>query len=255
MLFYYSATGITQKLALTIAERTNETAISIEDALKNEAFDYELKDSERLGFLSPVYFGSIPDILKDFIKKLKIKTAEHYYCFIALTFGSSPFNAANHLTTLLLRNGITTNAIFGAAGIDTFIPFFTIPAGEQRKMVEDRTNTQNALIAEQVADRTQINDIKPGPFPRLTTAISAPIYTWMRRTNNFVVSDACNGCGLCAKNCPEQAITIDPDAKHPTWTKPKCLLCFRCLHHCPTTAIDYANATKGKLRLKSYPLI
>jgi flavodoxin len=34
MIFYFSATGNTQKLASAIAERTQDTAINIEDAVK-----------------------------------------------------------------------------------------------------------------------------------------------------------------------------------------------------------------------------
>lgn len=253
MIFYFSATGITKKLALTIAERTQERAIDIEQALAKEEFTYTLQDSERLGFLSPVYFGGVPDIVKRFIEHVKVQTGEHYYCFIAMTFGTGPFNATNQLVSLLLRHGITTNAMFGACGIDTYLPMFTIPDGDARAAMQDKMNTQNALIAEQVADRTAINDIRQGPFPRLTSACMAPLYALARRTGNFHVSDACTGCGLCVKKCPERAIALDTQTKRPVWNAPKCLACLRCLHHCPTAAIDHGRSTNGKLRLKSYP--
>ncbi|MBR4985117.1 MAG: EFR1 family ferrodoxin [Proteobacteria bacterium] len=253
MLFYYSATGITRKLALTIAERTGDCVCSIENELEKGECSYSLKDSERLGFLSPVYFGAVPDIVKRFVEKIQLQTADNYYCFVAFTYGASAFNAANQLTGMLMRHGITTNAAFGACGIDTFLPMYTIPSGESRTSVEAQMSTQNALIAEQVADRTQINDVKTGPFPRLTSATAALLYAWMRRTNNFRVSDACTGCGLCAKNCPEHAISLDPDTHRPQWNAPKCMLCLRCLHHCPAAAIDYSDITKDKIRLRSYP--
>ena len=50
------------------------------------------------------------------------------------------------------------------------------------------------------------------------------------------------GCGLCAKNCPEQAIRMQ--AGKPFWVKEKCAACLECLHRCPKFAIQYGEKTK-----------
>ena len=57
-----------------------------------------------------------------------------------------------------------------------------------------------------------------------------------------VNEDVCIGCGLCAKNCPEQAIRIQ--AGKPVWVKEKCAACLGCLHRCPKFAIQYGEKTK-----------
>lgn len=57
-------------------------------------------------------------------------------------------------------------------------------------------------------------------------------YENQRKTKNFhVMNDRCVGCGKCASQCPEQAIECKDG--YPVWTKEKCTLCLRCLHHCP----------------------
>lgn len=252
MIFYYSATGITQKLAKTLADRIEETAFDIEELLEKSEFEFTLKSNERLGFLSPVYYGDVPDIMKRFIEKVQIHTSDNYYCYIALTYGGDSFAAPNRMLSLLLKHGMTTNAVFGLKGIDTFIPFYKIPTGDARKRVDARTDLESAVIAEQVADKTEGTHLKRGPFPHVTTLLCKPLYKIMRKTTIFVVSETCTGCGLCAKNCPEKAIETDESTKHPKWIKPTCMLCFRCLHHCPAEAIDYGKQTVGKVRLKAY---
>ncbi len=252
MIFYYSATGITRKFAQKVAERIDESSYDIEELLEKSEFEFTLKNEERLGFFAPVYFGDVPEIMKRFIAHVKIHTGEKYYCYIGLTYGGDSFAAPNRMVAELLQRGLTTTAVFGLKGIDTFIPFYKIPEGEERQQTDARTELESAFIAEQVSDRSDGTHLKRAPFPHLTTFFCIPLYKLMRKTANFVVSDACTGCGLCARHCPEKAIEMDESTKHPKWIKPGCMLCFRCLHHCPAEAIDYGKQTVGKVRLKTF---
>jgi len=50
--------------------------------------------------------------------------------------------------------------------------------------------------------------------------------------------EGCNGCGLCAKNCPRQAIRMSGKQNpRPYWTL-KCEQCMRCAGYCPKAAVD-----------------
>ncbi len=59
------------------------------------------------------------------------------------------------------------------------------------------------------------------------------------RTDNFAVSEACVGCGRCARACLASAIEMRDGA--PAWVKPECFMCFGCLRLCPTAAIRYGG--------------
>jgi len=85
-----------------------------------------------------------------------------------------------------------------------------------------------------------------GHLPGMVTAFAYPLYKNGRKTSKFMVSEACVGCGICAKGCPVKAIEIID--KRPVWVKDKCVLCLKCLHRCPKKAIDYGNKTKDNGR-------
>lgn len=47
-------------------------------------------------------------------------------------------------------------------------------------------------------------------------------------------------CGLCARRCPHQAITLDKDGR-PSVDAAKCVGCGACEHYCPTQALSVRN--------------
>ena len=67
----------------------------------------------------------------------------------------------------------------------------------------------------------------------------------VRKTDNLTIDESCIHCGLCAKECPEQAIEMK---EHVTFRKEQCMMCLRCLHHCPVNAIRFKNKDKGQYR-------
>ena len=76
-------------------------------------------------------------------------------------------------------------------------------------------------------------------YPENTAYTSAMRGMWAKIVNShlnesFTVTDACVGCGICAKACPGHAIEI-VDGK-PVW-QPRCEGCYGCINHCPHQAI------------------
>ncbi|WP_202905835.1 EFR1 family ferrodoxin, partial [Clostridium botulinum] len=59
----------------------------------------------------------------------------------------------------------------------------------------------------------------------------------------YTVDNNCIGCGLCAKRCSVNNITM-VNGK-PNWNH-NCELCASCIQSCPKKAIDYKGMTKKR---------
>ena len=70
--------------------------------------------------------------------------------------------------------------------------------------------------------------------------------------------DLCISCGLCAKDCPSQAIEMVAvgEKKHPLFHLDLCIFCYQCAESCPRHAImpskifELASVDKTKLVVK-----
>lgn len=249
MIFYFSGTGNTRKLVQTIAQKTNDAnVVDISDVDENAAHDYALRDNERLGFAFPVYFGTCPEIFTRFISHLQIKTAAGYYAYIATSSGQMPAAAADIVKRKLLNIGLTTTAIFEWKTFDTFLPFITPPQGKQKEQLQLKSQIDADYIAQQILCRIEGDTRKTVPFARLASYLEQPLRLILQKTHRFHTTDACVACGLCARNCPVHCIRMDEKSHRPVWVKDDCELCFRCLHKCPKSAIEFGNWTAGKER-------
>ncbi len=56
--------------------------------------------------------------------------------------------------------------------------------------------------------------------------------------DNFYATDACDGCGECARKCPTGHIKM-VDGR-PDWGRP-CFMCAQCGNVCPKGAIRYGK--------------
>lgn len=57
----------------------------------------------------------------------------------------------------------------------------------------------------------------------------------------FKTTKTCTACGVCVKNCPADAITMDDNKNRPKWNS-ACEQCVRCMNLCPTRSIIQLEA-------------
>ena len=76
MLFYFTATGN----SLYVARKLDKHILSIPQELKQEKQHYQDK---KIGIISPVYAGELPQIVRKFIEKAQFDT-DYFYIILTL---------------------------------------------------------------------------------------------------------------------------------------------------------------------------
>ncbi len=100
-------------------------------------------------------------------------------------------------------------------------------------------------IAACIAARQNTVDLNLGPCPGFLSRVMYPwFFKSLMKTTRFHPSPACSGCGICARACPNNNISLS-DSHKPQWGE-NCTWCLRCYHSCPAHAIAYWRFTNKK---------
>ncbi len=236
MIFYYSGTGNSLYAAKKLID-DNEKLINIAEALEKKEFTYELQDNEKVGFVFPVYFYIVNDIVSEFIRNLKIKHTSYVYAVI--TCGASISGAGGQLKNLLSERKIHLSNVYTLVMPDNAMIYYNIAPEEENKKKLQTSDRQIVKIKKAILQE------KTGKISKsILTPVLLGVYHRVKGTKKFSVTDACVGCGLCEKNCQEHVIEM---INHkPVWKKEKCSKCTACINKCPKHAIQYGRGTKKR---------
>ena len=246
MILWYSGCGNSRFVADQLSAKLNDSnMVFIPEAARNNT-PLQFQDDEILGIVFPVYSWSVPKLVSQFLRKAKI-TGRPSYIFAACTCGDETGLTIRHLKKDLKKQGLTLDAFFSFQMPETYInlPGFKLDTDENalRKINAAKSSLQETVRL--IKERAQGNfDKLKGGSSFLKSNILKPLFYGLLITDRkFRVSDSCIGCGLCAKNCPLQNITIEND--RPKWNG-HCTNCMSCYHRCPKNAINFGKNTVGK---------
>ena len=232
MIYYFTGAGNSRYVAQRIAQALGDTVAFMPDHIPSTVPD----NGEPVGFVFPVYFWGIPTVVDRFARQLTIEGS--HYTFTVLTPSGSSGDAVSLFEKALRR---PVDARFSVLMPDTYCPMFECGDRAKNEAVLNRAEGEIDNVIVQLKSRaTGDLDLHHG-MGRLYTVTMYPLYK-RTTTRRFAVSDACTGCGLCAKLCPDKFITIEDG--RPVWRAGHCNLCFACLHHCPTFAIQYGRNSR-----------
>ena len=161
--------------------------------------------------------------------------------YLVVTYGGKPGNIGKEANKIMQKKGTGFYAMYGVKMVDTYIPMYDASKNEK---IESQIDPQIEEIITQIKER-RIGDYLKGTVPVFINKACSFQYKQVRKTYNLTIDESCIHCGLCAKECPEQAIEIKD---YVTFKKEQCMMCLRCLHHCPVNAIRFKNKDKGQYR-------
>ena len=240
MIYYFSGTGNSRWAAQQIAARLHDTAQDISKLRQLPDLTHE----SQIGLVFPIYAWGAPEPVLSFVKKLP-KT--QVFTFAVCTCGEEAGYAMKKLSDLYpFRSSYSlvmpNNYIIGADVDD---------AQTIRKKIQDARSAIQALTDE-VAQRQAIYRVQEGKHAGLKSGlVNFGFNRFARSTKAFYATDRCNGCGLCAQNCPASTITMTNGK--PVWGK-MCYQCLGCINACPQRAIEYGKSTQkhGRYTIDAY---
>lgn len=267
MIFYFSGTGNSKWAAKTLALETGDTLVSIPEVINSDC-SFTLEKDEHVGFIFPIHGWRVPNIVKEFLTKLTIKTlgedTSHvkHYCFCLVTAGDSIGKAMERfqqqLKSVTVNDALSLKAVCSLIMPESYVGLPGMDVDTKEKELEKKElaskqlkDFSNILKQRPHKDSNQIwgwNQLIRGPIPSF---FSGPVGGFFER---FLITDKpfhvdnrrCVKCGICANVCPVSDIKgglgFEPEWLH----NGKCLTCFSCYHHCPHHAIEFGKRTQKK---------
>lgn len=238
-LFYFSGTGNTRIVAELVRDAFTRKGYQVDltriEDVMNGLATFEPAKYDMIGFGSQVIGYGVPNLVKDFLKRLP--EGQHQKTFIfRLAGGVAPvnYNVSKYMIRTLKAKGydVFHERLFSLGS--NWIKRFSDPVVQQlyRSTVEKVDQMSNELIdgRERFYETGFWMRLKMGTISFLSGNI-------FRLTGlDYKVSSACGNCGLCVKNCPSKNIKI----KNGKVTFGlNCSCCMRCVYNCPNQAIQF----------------
>lgn len=249
MIICFSGTGNSAAVASALSRHLGgEEVVMLQGTLLCEVAPSLHLSGERIVWVFPTYSWGVPPVVAGFIERAVIEGAERVPHFMVTTCGDDVGRIAPMWHRMISRRRWQPLGAWSVQMPNTYVCMkgFDIDSEDVAQNKLDAMPERVRHIAGRIMTRSSETDVVTGGWSRVKTGV---IYPWFRRyamsPKPFRVSDACIGCGRCARECPTCNIALDPLTHRPTWGE-HCALCLRCYHYCPVRAIDYGKSTAGK---------
>ena len=242
VIYYFTGTGNSLQIARGLSQLMDETTIH---AISNTT-DMDLS-AEGIGFVFPVYLWGVPDIVLQFIQKIKRSNQDKYYFAIA-TYKSQPGDVIGQLQRKMRKKGMRLSAGFTVPMPGNNIIFYDLESISVQESKLNGSQTKLSEIARSIQSR---QNIVPTVSIVERLLFSGLLHSLLTRTfqnsdKQFWIEEAaCNKCGICAKVCPVANIKFSDG--HPEWQH-NCQQCQACINLCPSKAIQHGKTTKNRKR-------
>lgn len=241
IIFYFSGTGNCLQVARDLAEHCK-------DARLINIADYDMEEpihAEKVGFVFPVYYFGLPNIIVRFIEQMKLEKVSYLYAVV--TYGGAAGRTLKQLYLLLRKRKIKIQAGYRVRMPGNCIALYGAKGRRTQKRLFAKEQKTVRKIAYKVMGRERcLAAFKVNP---VMEAFSNKMYAGFDRIGeqgqHFQADGTCTHCGQCEKLCPVGNITLESGV--PVWGA-RCEFCMACIQHCPVKAINYKDVTRKRKR-------
>jgi Pyruvate/2-oxoacid:ferredoxin oxidoreductase delta subunit len=251
-IYYLTGTGNSRRVATWFADAAVERGLDVQmGPMESARPEEELERSpgSLLGLLLPAHGFTAPWSMVRFAARLPWGRGMH--AFVVSTRGGTKIGpcrfpgmegTAVYLIGLLLV--LRGYSLRGGRGIDMPSNWTALHSG-MGQAAYDSIVGHSRPIAARFIDRILSGGRFYGSLICLAQGIAlAPVSAGYLAVGRFGLAklffsnQRCGGCGVCATNCPRQAIRmVGHEAKRPYWTY-DCESCMRCMAYCPRQAVE-----------------
>lgn len=238
-IYYFTGTGNSLKIAKDLKDELEDANI-IQICKHNMNIKSDIQ-SERIGFVFPVYLRGLPHMVKRFVENLTINT--NAYFFAVASYGSYAALSFEQLHVLLQDKGAVLSGAFGIPMPGTMWSMY-YPHPKEDYISRIEAQKEKAInIAKEINNRTIVK-LQNIPM-RASEEKMYKAFQPAGEDKDFWTDEKCDGCEICSKICSANNIKIID--KKPTWQH-QCEQCLACLHWCPKESIQYKRDSLNKER-------
>ena len=240
IILYFTATGNCLHVARQLAE-SEEQLLSIPQMIKQNQYEFE---ADEIGLVYPIYGHMPPNMVRNFIKKAKLKAA---YKFAVLTYGARKCDSVEIWNDISSKAGNKFDYINTLVMVDNWLPNFDM--NEQIKI--DKHIPENLRqITEDLSQRRHWYEPVSEEERQMHAGFMArseldPEVGFLKKSENyFVVTKNCIDCGACTDVCPRGNYEFTSNGIK---MQGDCDFCFACIQNCPQKAIQFKKNDEDPL--------
>ena len=238
-IFYFTGTGNSLSVARDISNELGDAELVSIPAVVDGHIE---TDDSVIGIVFPVYMWGMPNMVADFVQKLKISSDQ--YVFAVTTCAGQPGETLVQLQKMLQKKGTELHAGFAVRETANTIQedniFIKIAMLIERN--SRITKSGKERLSEIVEVITNKNEHEPETSSILLNKFGNFVYGMgMSRINTmgkFWADEKCSMCLNCQRICPSNNIEVINDKPH--WNQ-NCEFCQACVQWCPKGAVHIKN--------------
>ncbi len=227
-IFYFTSTGN----CLAVAKKIGGHLVSIPQVV--DSSDLHFQD-DAIGLVFPIYGFGLPKMVRRFLEKA---TWNADYSFAIGTYGNLPGAAMMNVQKLFKKHGQHLDYAQSLLMVDNYLPGFDIN-DQIAKLPEKHVDENLSRIIADIEHRRTLDATAGLGWRAFTAVIQGGENLFMngKQGQNYLVSEDCTRCGICAKICPAENIAVADKVVF----KNQCEGCLGCAHLCPQNAIHLKN--------------